>query len=169
MLQLVERVRALESREKYGAASQLSTPGARHQRNQSTPWRSLQSAERHARSAAGATDAEYRDCSCGRTVREAQSGACEITTLASSAHGCLTPRSSGAPTAGHASHQALGLRPILRLLSGASCRCRPLSSNVRPHNPRSWLSTRLTLCTRPVIIAARAYPKLQVQRHPRPL
>jgi hypothetical protein len=43
------------------------------------------------------------------------------------------PRSSGAPTAGHASHQALGLRPILRLLSSASCRCPPLSSNVRPH------------------------------------
>jgi len=46
----------------------------------------------------------------------------------------LTPRSSGAPTAGHAGHQALGLRPILRLLSGASCRRRPLSSNVRPRN-----------------------------------
>ena len=45
----------------------------------------------------------------------------------------LTPRSSGAPTAGHAGHQALGLRPILRLLSSASCRRRPLSSNVRHH------------------------------------
>jgi len=31
-----------------------------------------------------------------------------------------------------AGHQALGLRPILRLLSSAPCRCRPLSSNVRP-------------------------------------
>jgi len=46
----------------------------------------------------------------------------------------LTPRSSGAPTAGHAGHQALGLRPILRLLSSAPCRRRPLSSNVRQHN-----------------------------------
>ena len=55
---------------------------------------------------------------------------------------CLTPRSSGAPTAGHASHQALGLRPILRLLSGASCRCRPLSSNVRPHRPMRRIFTR---------------------------
>jgi len=49
---------------------------------------------------------------------------------------CLTPRSSGAPTACHAGHQALGLRPILRLLSNAPCRWRPLRSNVRPHNPR---------------------------------
>ena len=46
----------------------------------------------------------------------------------------LTPRSSGAPTACHAGHQALGLRPILRLLSSAPCRRRPLSSNVRQHN-----------------------------------
>ena len=43
----------------------------------------------------------------------------------------LTPRSSGAPTAGHAGQQALGLRPILRLLPSAPCRRRPLSSNVR--------------------------------------
>ena len=33
----------------------------------------------------------------------------------------------------HAGHQALGLRPILRLLSSAPCRRRPLSSNVRQH------------------------------------
>ena len=44
----------------------------------------------------------------------------------------LTPRSSGAPTACRAGHQAPGLRPILRLLSSATYRCRPLSSNVRP-------------------------------------
>ena len=42
----------------------------------------------------------------------------------------LTLRSSGVPTARRAGHQALGLRPILRLLSSASCRCRPLNSNV---------------------------------------
>ena len=46
---------------------------------------------------------------------------------------CLTPRSSGAPTAWHTGHQALGLRPILRLLSSAPRCRRPLSSNVRPH------------------------------------
>ena len=47
---------------------------------------------------------------------------------------CLTPRSSRAPTAWHAGHQALGLRPILRLLSSAPrCRCR-LNSNVRHQN-----------------------------------
>ena len=45
----------------------------------------------------------------------------------------LTLRSSRAPTAWRASQQALGLRPILRLLSGTPrCRCR-LSSNVRHH------------------------------------
>ena len=45
----------------------------------------------------------------------------------------LTLRSSGAPTAWRTGHQALGLRPIFRLLSGAPrCRCR-LNSNVRPH------------------------------------
>jgi len=53
--------------------------------------------------------------------------------------GCsLTPRSSGAPTACHAGHQALGLRPILRLLSSAPCRRRPLSSNVRPQKMNPW-------------------------------
>ena len=47
---------------------------------------------------------------------------------------CLTPRSSGAPTACRTGHQALGLRPILRLLSSAPRRRCPLSSNVRPHS-----------------------------------
>ena len=46
----------------------------------------------------------------------------------------LTIRSSGATTAWHTGHQALGLRPILRLLSSAPRRRRPLSSNVRPRN-----------------------------------
>jgi hypothetical protein len=50
----------------------------------------------------------------------------------------LTPWSSGAPTAWHASHQALGLRPILRLLPGAP-RCRgPLTANVRRQQPPLW-------------------------------
>jgi len=45
----------------------------------------------------------------------------------------LTTRSSRAPTAWRTSQQALGLRPILRLLSGTPrCRCR-LSSNVMHH------------------------------------
>jgi hypothetical protein len=47
----------------------------------------------------------------------------------------LTPRSSGAPTAWHTGHQALGLRPILRLLSSVPRHYCPLSSNVRPHSP----------------------------------
>ena len=46
----------------------------------------------------------------------------------------LTIRSSGAPTAWHTGHQALGLRPILRLLSSAPRHWRQLSSNVRPRN-----------------------------------
>ena len=47
---------------------------------------------------------------------------------------CLTPRSSRAPTAGRAGHQALGLRPILRLLSSTPHRRCRLNSNVRPQN-----------------------------------
>ena len=42
-------------------------------------------------------------------------------------------RSSRAPTACHAGHQALGLRPILRLLSSAPRRRCRLNSNVRQH------------------------------------
>jgi hypothetical protein len=45
----------------------------------------------------------------------------------------LTLHSSGPPTALRASHQAQGLRPILRLLSGAQRRRGPLNSNVRLH------------------------------------
>ena len=44
----------------------------------------------------------------------------------------LTPRSSGAPTAGHQA-RAGGTRYIFTSPGLASCRCRPLSSNVRPH------------------------------------
>ena len=138
MSQLVERVRTLESGEENSAASQLSTQGARHQRNQATPQRSLQGAERQARSAAGATDAEYRDCSCGSAAQEAQSQACKITSLASSAHGCLTPRSSGAPTAGHQA-RAGGTPYIFTGPGLASCRRRPLSSNVRQRKSRPEL------------------------------
>ena len=61
----------------------------------------------------------------------------------------LTTRSSGAPTACHAGHQALGLRPILRLLSSAPCRRRPLSSNVRPRNHQIQNSRRTSCCRRP--------------------
>jgi hypothetical protein len=50
---------------------------------------------------------------------------------------CLVPRPSRAQTLWRASYQALGLWPILRLLSGASrFRCR-LSSNVGPYEDRS--------------------------------
>ena len=94
----------------------------------------MQGAERHARSAAGTADAEYRDCSCGGAEREAQSRACKFIPLASGAHGCLTPRSSGAPTAGHQRPDG-GTRYIFTVRALASCRCRPLSSNVRPQNP----------------------------------
>jgi hypothetical protein len=46
---------------------------------------------------------------------------------------CLTHRSSGAPTARRARHQAQGLRPILRLLSSTPRCWLPLTSNVRQH------------------------------------
>ena len=49
-----------------------------------------------------------------------------------SAQCCLTPRSSGAPTAGHQARSG-GTRYIFASPGLASCRRRPLSSNVRPH------------------------------------
>ena len=54
--------------------------------------------------------------------------ACTLTTAAR----CLTPRSSGAPTAGHQA-QSGGTRYIFASPGLASCRRRPLSSNVRQH------------------------------------
>ena len=45
---------------------------------------------------------------------------------------CLTPRSSGAPTAGHQARVG-GTRYIFTGPGLASCRRRPLSSNVRHH------------------------------------
>ena len=44
----------------------------------------------------------------------------------------LTPRSSGAPTAGHQAREA-GTLYIFCIAGLASYRCRPLSSNVRRH------------------------------------
>jgi hypothetical protein len=51
---------------------------------------------------------------------------------------CLTPRSSGAPTAGHQA-RAGGTVYIFTGPGLASCRRRPLSSNVRPQNHTSAL------------------------------
>ena len=48
----------------------------------------------------------------------------------------LTPRSSGAPTAGHQA-QSGGTRYIFTSPGLASCPCRPLSSHVRPHQKLS--------------------------------
>jgi hypothetical protein len=48
----------------------------------------------------------------------------------------LTPRSSGAPTAGHQGPVG-GTLYIFANRALASCRRRPLSSNVRPHKPTS--------------------------------
>ena len=76
-------------------------------------------------------DTEYRDCSCWQAASGPEWRSCNLTRATAASQCSLTPRSSRAPTAWHASHQALGLRPILRLLSGAPhCRCR-LNSNVR--------------------------------------
>jgi hypothetical protein len=60
----------------------------------------------------------------------------------------LTPRSSGAPTAGHPA-QACGTWCIIAALGLASCRRRPLSSNVRPAwQQRPSPSTRLAGASR---------------------
>ena len=53
--------------------------------------------------------------------------------IAASSECCLTPRSSGATTAGHQA-RAGGTRYIFTSPGLASCRCRPLSSNVRQRN-----------------------------------
>ena len=59
--------------------------------------------------------------------------------------GRLTMRASRAPTACRAGHQALGLRPILRLLSSASRRRLQLTSNVRLHKlPVLWFTSKKT-------------------------
>ena len=75
-------------------------------------------------------------CTAGRHLPGGKDPSCKPYLFAlgsvSAARRGLTFRSSGAPTACRAGHQALGLRPILRLLSSAPCRCRPLNSNVRP-------------------------------------
>jgi hypothetical protein len=81
---------------------------------------------------------------------------------------CLTPRSS----ADAARLVALPAQPPWFIIGRAGKALSPvarLSSNVRPHSPRSWWPASLTLCTRAVNIAARAYQELQVQRHPSPL
>jgi hypothetical protein len=56
----------------------------------------------------------------------------------------LTPRSRGAPTAGHQA-RAGGTRYIFTSPGLASCRCHPLSSNVRPHRSHSPFRLRLIL------------------------
>ena len=53
----------------------------------------------------------------------------------------LTPRSSGAPTAGHQARSG-GTRYIFASPGLASCRRRPLSSNVRPHIQRPSCTKR---------------------------
>ena len=60
---------------------------------------------------------------------------------------CLTPRSSGAPTAGHQA-QVGGTLYIFTALGLASCRCRPLSSNVRQCISRQWCASRKCACRR---------------------
>ena len=59
----------------------------------------------------------------------------------SSSERCLTPRSSGAPTAGHQA-RAGGTRYIFASPGLASCRRRPLSSNVRQRNRKNTFATR---------------------------
>ena len=61
----------------------------------------------------------------------------------------LTLRSSGAPTAGHQARSG-GTRYIFASPGLASCRCRPLSSNVSPHtnaNPGDLGVSVVSRCT----------------------
>jgi len=59
----------------------------------------------------------------------------------------LTPRSSGATTAGHQARS--GGTPYIFASPGlASCRCRPLSSNVRQHKRSPWCTNRVSACRR---------------------
>jgi hypothetical protein len=59
----------------------------------------------------------------------------------------LTPRSSGAPTAGHQARSG-GTRYIFASPGLASCRWRPLSSNVRQHKRVPWRANRVSACRR---------------------
>jgi hypothetical protein len=101
----------------------------------------MQGTERLAKPSASAPDAEYRDSSCRGAAREAESFVCKIIRRASSAHGCLTPRSSGAPTAGHQARSG-GTQYIFTGPGLVACRWRPLSSNVRPQSPTFAHSTQ---------------------------
>ena len=58
----------------------------------------------------------------------------------------LTTRSSGAPTAGHQVRSVV--RYILHSPGLASCRRRPLSSNVRHQTDIVWCSSRKCACRR---------------------
>jgi hypothetical protein len=59
----------------------------------------------------------------------------------------LTPRSSGAPTAGHQARSG-GTLYIFTSPGLASCRRRPLSSNVRQRNNNRWCASRVSACRR---------------------
>ena len=68
-------------------------------------------------------------------LRQSQRSRRHAARLSATAQCCLTPRSSGAPTAGH-QRPAGGTRYIFTVRALASCRCRPLSSNVRHQKTR---------------------------------
>ena len=75
----------------------------------------------------------------------------------------LTLRSSGAPTAGHQARSG-GTRYIFASPGLASCRCRPLSSNVSPHtnaNPGDRGVSVVSRCT-----VAPALRRVRLRRSP---
>ena len=80
---------------------------------------------------AQSVEAEYRECPCSLAAPASEWCPCNRTQSTVASRCSLTPRSSRAPTAGRAGHQALGLRPILRLLSSTPHRRCRLNSNVR--------------------------------------
>jgi hypothetical protein len=143
-------------RERIGASSRIVIASARKPRNGKTqkvgrprldnsPGTSRQSRGSRCKAQSAMqkpervpADAGYRDCSCRSAARAAESFVCKITRRASSAHGCLTPRSSGAPTAGHQA-RAGGTPSIFTGPGLVACRRRPLSSNVRPRRTTAVL------------------------------
>ena len=79
---------------------------------------------------------------------------------------CLTPRSSGAPTAGHQARPG-GTRYIFASPGLASCRCRPLSSNVRPHEMPILSAARIPQFQRQQTALSRSSRPRTARRCPR--
>ena len=112
-------------------------------------WSSSNLAYRAAGTSVVPAAAEYRPCSA--VSRDGVASVAHHQERHFAAVACgrgITPRSSGAPTAGHQARSG-GTRYIFATPGLASCRCRPLSSNVRPgeeQNSRARLAVAAMGC-----------------------